>query len=78
MVMELRNSTFLIQDNNTLREMEEDFGGILIKVKKHIPSDGGLTIEQQASNGLETKISRTFLDFLHLGHEFIVISGHGT
>ena len=29
-------------------------------------------------NGLETKISRTFLDFLHLGHEFFVISGHGT
>jgi len=30
-----------------------------------------------AMNGLETKISRTFLDFLHLGHEFFVISGHG-
>ena len=30
------------------------------------------------SNGLETKISRTFLDFLYLGHEFFVISGHGT
>ena len=29
-------------------------------------------------NGLETKISRTFLDFLHLGHEFFAISGHGT
>ena len=29
-------------------------------------------------NGLETKISRMFLDFLHLGHEFFVISGHGT
>ena len=29
-------------------------------------------------NGLETKISRTFLDFLHSGHEFFVISGHGT
>ena len=29
-------------------------------------------------NCLETKISRTFLDFLHLGHEFFVISGHGT
>ena len=29
-------------------------------------------------NGLETKISRTFLDFLDLGHEFYVISGHGT
>ena len=29
-------------------------------------------------NGLETKISRTFLDFLHLGHEFFVILGHGT
>ena len=29
-------------------------------------------------NGLETKISRTFLGFLHLGHEFFVISGHGT
>ena len=28
-------------------------------------------------NDLETKISRTFLDFLHLGHEFFVISGHG-
>ena len=28
-------------------------------------------------NGLETKISRTFLDLLHLGHEFFVISGHG-
>ena len=55
MVMELRNSTFLIQDNNTLREMEEDFGGILIKVKKHIPSDGGLTIEQQASVPLQKK-----------------------
>ena len=31
-----------------------------------------------SANGLETKISRTFLDFLHLGHEFFVISGHGT
>ena len=31
-----------------------------------------------ARNGLETKISRTFLGFLHLGHEFFVISGHGT
>ena len=31
-----------------------------------------------ATNGLETKISRMFLDFLHLGHEFFVISGHGT
>ena len=31
-----------------------------------------------SKNGLETKISRTFLDFLHLGHEFFVISGHGT
>jgi len=31
-----------------------------------------------ALNGLETKISRTFLDFLQLGHEFFVISGHGT
>ena len=30
-----------------------------------------------ALNGLETKISRTFLDFLHLGHEFFVIAGHG-
>ena len=29
-------------------------------------------------NGLETKISRTFLDLLHLGHEFFVISGNGT
>ena len=29
-------------------------------------------------NGVETKISRTFLDFLHLGHEFFVILGHGT
>ena len=29
-------------------------------------------------NGLESEISRTFLDFLHLGHEFFVISGHGT
>ena len=29
-------------------------------------------------NGLETKISRTFVDFLHLGHEFSFISGHGT
>ena len=29
-------------------------------------------------NGFETKISRTFLDFLHLGHEFFVISGLGT
>ena len=29
-------------------------------------------------NGLETKISRTFVDFLHLGHEFFFISGHGT
>ena len=28
--------------------------------------------------GLETKISRTFLDFLHLGHEFFAILGHGT
>ena len=31
-----------------------------------------------ATNGLENKISRAFLDFLHLGHEFFVISGHGT
>ena len=37
-----------------------------------------LTIGVILTNGLETKISRTFLDFLHLGHEFIVISGHGT
>ena len=29
-------------------------------------------------NGLETKISTTFLDFLHLGHEFFVILSHGT
>ena len=29
-------------------------------------------------NGLESEISRTFLDFLHLWHEFFVISGHGT
>ena len=29
-------------------------------------------------NGLETKISRTFLDLLHLGHGFFVMSGHGT
>lgn len=42
MVMALRNSTFLIQDNKTLKEMEEDLGGILTMVKKHIPSDGGL------------------------------------
>ena len=34
-------------------------------------------IEIFPKNGLETKISRTFLDFLHLGHEFFVISGHG-
>ena len=34
--------------------------------------------KMNALNGLETKISRTFLDFLHLGHEFFVISGHGT
>ena len=26
----------------------------------------------------QTKISRKFLDFLHSGHEFFVISGHGT
>ena len=30
-----------------------------------------------ACNGLETKLSRTFLDLLHLGHEFFIISGHG-
>ena len=30
------------------------------------------------TNGLETKISKKFLDFLHSGHEFFVISGHGT
>ena len=42
MVMALRNSTFLIQDNKTLKEMEEDLGGILTMVKKHIPSDEGL------------------------------------
>ena len=30
------------------------------------------------NNGLETKISRKFLGFLHSGHEFCVISGHGT
>lgn len=35
MVMALRNSTFLIQDNKTLKEMEEDLGGILTMVKKH-------------------------------------------
>ena len=34
--------------------------------------------EVQFKNGLETKIWRTFLDFLHLGHEFFVISSHGT
>ena len=53
--MELRNLTFLVQDNHTRREMEEDLGGILIMVKKHIPSDGGLTIEQQASVPLQKK-----------------------
>lgn len=36
MVMALRNSTFLIQDNKTLKEMEEDLGGILTMVKKNI------------------------------------------
>ena len=41
MVMGLRNLTFLIQDNKTLKEMEEDLGGILTMVK-NIPSDGGL------------------------------------
>ena len=35
MVMGLRNLTFLIQDNKTLKEMEEDLGGILTMVKKH-------------------------------------------
>ena len=30
------------------------------------------------SDSLESEISRTLLDFLHLGHEFFVISGHGT
>ena len=34
MVMALRNLTFLIQDNKTLKEMEEDLGGILTMVKK--------------------------------------------
>ena len=34
--------------------------------------------EAMVKNGLETKISRTFLDSLHLGHEFFVISGHET
>ena len=53
--MELRNLTFLIQDNNTRREMKEDLGGILVMVKKHIPSDGGLTIEKQASVPLQKK-----------------------
>ena len=53
--MELRNLTFPIQDNNTRREMEEVLGGILIMVEKHIPSDGGLTIEQQASVPLQKK-----------------------
>ena len=33
---------------------------------------------QPTYNGLESEISRTFLDLLHLGHEFFVISGHGT
>ena len=31
----------------------------------------------KSKNGLETKISRTFWDFYHLGHEFCVTSGHG-
>ena len=53
--MELHNLTFLIQDNNTRREMKEDLGGILIMVKKHIPSDRGLTIEKQASVPLQKK-----------------------
>ena len=37
MVMELRNLTFLIQDNKILKEMEEDFGRILIMVQQNSP-----------------------------------------
>ena len=55
MLMELHNLTFLVQDNKTLKEMEEDLGRILIMVKKHVPSDGGLAIEQQASVPLQKK-----------------------
>ena len=33
---------------------------------------------QPTYNGLESEISGAFLDFLHLGHEFFVISGHVT
>ena len=55
MLMELRNLTFLIQDNKTLKEMEEDLARILITVKKHVPSDGGLAIEHQASVPLQKK-----------------------
>ena len=55
MLMELRNLTFLVQDNKTLKETEEDLGRILITVKKHVPSDGGLAIEQQASVPLQKK-----------------------
>ena len=55
MLMELRNLTFLVQDNKTLKEMEEDLGRILITVKKHVPSDRGLAIEQQASVPLQKK-----------------------
>ena len=41
-------------------------------------SQSDLLYYLKCENGLETKISRTFVDFLHLGHEFSFISGHET
>ena len=52
----------------------EDHSGF---IKNRCISDNIRTLDSAVKNGLETKIWRTFLDFLHLGHEFFVISGHG-
>ena len=53
-----------------------------IEVVKLTPEDGSFVhrfknLQVYSKNGLETKISRTFLDFLHVGNEFFFISGHG-
>ena len=62
-------------------EMKEKEEGVIRfeEISKSILSDVlEFIYTGSVKNGLETKISRTFLDFLYLGHEFFVILGHGT
>ena len=54
---------------------------LIFNIENSLSSPRGLLISPENmhnKNGLETKISRTIVDFLHLGHEFSFISGHGT